>query len=64
MATAVLLARDGKGFAAKPEDLPTCESLAARGYVRKLEDGVTLAVEFALAIGINAAKRAEAAENN
>ena len=44
--------------------MPTCESLADRGYLRKVEDGFMLSDEFALAIGITAAERAEAAENN
>jgi hypothetical protein len=64
MATAVLLAKEGKGFAAKAEDVSTCEGLVESGHMRRIEDGYTLSDDFAAALGINAARRAEAAQNN
>ena len=67
MATAVLLAQQGAGFAAKPEDVPVCESLVKRDYLERVkgeERGYALSKAFAAALGINAARKAEQAAMN
>jgi hypothetical protein len=62
LATAVLLARSGAGFTAKPEDVPACESLVKRDYLEPIEGeerGFVLTRAFAAAVGITAAQQAE-----